>query len=111
MSRQPVNCFWRYIHVAIICLYPLLFLLLQSADYPLPATTSVKLLFNGRVVATGIAVEGQLLHGKQIPSFYQKVALTIVYKKTKLLFKTPFDDDDCVTVGVIVAWPLNLIQS
>ena len=45
-------------------IYPLLILLLQSADCHLTqysTTASVKLLFNGKVVANGIAVEGPML--------------------------------------------------
>ena len=75
------------------------------------ATTTVNLLFNGTVVANGIAVEGPMLHGKKIPSFFQKVAVTNVHKRTKLLFKTSFDDSDYVNVGEVIAWPSSLIQS
>ena len=48
------------------------------------------------MVANGIAVEGPMLHGKEIPSFFQKVAVTNVHKRTKLLFKTSFDDSDYI---------------
>ena len=71
----------------------------------------MKLLFNGEVVANGIAVEGSMLHGKKIPSFFQKVAVTCLHKRTKLLFKTPFDESDYINIGEVVAWPLNLMQS
>ena len=54
----------------------------------------MKLLFNGKMVTNRIAVEGPMLHGKTIP-FFQKVA-TSVHKKTKLLFKTPFDESDYI---------------
>ncbi len=95
-------------------IYPLLILLLQSADCHLmrySATASVKLLFNGKVVANGIAVEGPMLYGKTIPLLFQKVAITSVHKKTKLLFKTPFDESDYINVGEVIAWPLHLIQT
>lgn len=88
--------------------------MLQSADYhptQYSATASVRLLFNGEVVANGIAVEGPTLHGKKIPSFFQKVAVTSVHKRTKLLFKTPLDESDYINIGEVVAWPLNLMQS
>ena len=97
-----------------MCSYPVLFLLLQSANCnctQYPATAPVKLLSNGRVVADGIAVEGLQLHGKNIPLFYQKVAITSVLEETKLLFRTPLDENEYITVGEVVAWPLSLMQS
>ena len=75
------------------------------------ATTTVNLLFNGSVVANGIAVEGSMLHGKEIPSLFQKVAVTGVHKRTKLLFKTSFDDNDYINAGEVIAWPSSLMQS
>ena len=63
------------------------------------------------MVADGIAVEGPQLHGKSIPPFYQKVAITSVFEETKLLFITPFDENKYITVGEVVAWPLSLMQS
>ena len=63
------------------------------------------------MVANGIAVEGPMLHGKEISSFFQKVAVTSVHKRTKLLFKTSFDDSDYINAGEVIAWPSSLIQS
>lgn len=62
------------------------------------------------MVANGIAVEGLILHGKEIPSSFQEVAVTSVHKRTKLLFKTPFDDSDYVNAGEVIAWPSSLMQ-
>ena len=79
---------------------------------PYAATTSLNLLYNGNIVATcSLAVEGQIIHGKEIPPLYQKVAVTSVKQKTKLLFKTSFDSDsEYIIVGDIIVWPLALLK-
>ena len=41
---------------------------------------------------------------------YQKVAVTSVLEKTKLLFRTSFDTE-YINVGEIIAWPLALMRS
>ena len=77
---------------------------------PFSATTSLKLFYNGQMVATGLAVEGLNIHGKEVPMLYQKVAVTSVLEKTKLLFRTSFDTE-YINVGEIIAWPLALMRS
>ena len=81
-------------------IYPLLILLLQSADCHLTqysATASGKLLFNGKWLQMGLQLKDQCFMERQyVPLFFQKVAVTSVHKKTKLLFKTPFDESDYI---------------
>ena len=68
----------------------MLLLLSESVEHieQFAAATAVKLFYNGEIVATGITVEEQVIHGKELPLAYQKVAVTSVMKKSKLLFKT-----------------------
>ena len=73
--------------------------------------TTLHLYHKNQIVATGIAVEGQVLHGKSLPSSLQKVAITdVLIKNTKLLFTTTFDDE-FVAAGQIIAWPKKLLKT
>lgn len=72
--------------------------------------TTLHLYNKNQIVATGIAVEGQILHGKSLPSSFQKVAITDVLINTKLLFTTTFDDE-FVAAGQIIAWPKKLLKT
>lgn len=72
--------------------------------------TSVKLFYNGDMIGTGITVEGEMIHGKELPPSYQKVAVTSTSnKKIKSMLKTSFDSK-YIDVGEIIAWPLSLIE-
>ena len=69
--------------------------------------TALKLLnHENRIIATGLAVEGNVLHGKSIPNTYLKVAINEVLDSFQpLKFVTPFDDTQHLSVGIITAWP------
>lgn len=68
-------------------------------------------LLNDRkqVVATGIYVQGDILHGESVPENFLKVAINDVMNEHRepLKFTTKFDDHQYLSVGIITAWPCD----
>ena len=74
--------------------------------------TALKLLnHEDQVIATGLAMEGNVLHGKSIPNTYLKVAINEVLDSSQpLKFVTAFDDKQNLSVGIITAWPRDRLM-
>ena len=61
---------------------------------------------NSRVVGRGMVMEGNKLHGHEIPSSFLKVAITKIENNTAPLLRTTFDEP-YLTVGGFTAWPAH----
>lgn len=72
---------------------------------PWPAGQEVNLVAsNSRVVGRGMVMEGNKLHGHEIPSSFLKVPITKIEDNIAPLLRTTFDDP-YLTVGGFTAWP------
>jgi len=59
---------------------------------------------NSRVVGRGMVMEGNTLHGHEIPSSFLKVAITEIENNVAPLLRTMFDEPYLI-VGGFTAWP------
>ena len=67
----------------------------------------VTVIYEGKLVAKAVVMDGKLLHGKQIQSEYVKVSIKELFScdlEIPLQFKGPFDNDDILTSGLVTAW-------
>ena len=71
---------------------------------PMPGQEVNLVASNSRVVGRGMVMDGNKLHGHEIPSSFLKVAITKIENNIVPLLRTTFDDA-YLTVGGFTAWP------
>ena len=71
--------------------------------------SKVNLLENNDIVGTGKVMDGDILHGRSLPSEYTKIMITYIKEGIQPKFTAAFDDD-ALTVNCITAWPKHLLQ-
>jgi len=74
--------------------------------------SKVSLLINEKVVAKGITLSGDVLHGHTLPSGFTKVMIEQVFDpQAKLQVECYLDDDEqCLQQNMITAWKNEYIQ-
>ena len=71
---------------------------------PCPGQEVYLVASDSQVVGRGMVMEGNKLHGHEIPRSFVKVAITHIEKNVPPLLRTTFDDP-YLTVGGFTAWP------
>ena len=64
---------------------------------------------NSRVVGTGKVMEGNMLHGHEIPDSFVKISIQKIDSNIPPLLKSTFDEP-YLTAGVFTAWPAHQLQ-
>ena len=79
---------------------------------PVRPKSKVSLLINKKVVAKGITLSGDILHGHTLPSGFTKVMIEQVFDpQAKLQVERYLDDDEqCLQQNMITAWRNEHIQ-
>ena len=99
-----------WVKVSILCIIVLCLLCVYRCTVPTRYTfgDKLELLYNGKVVARGDAVESGELHGKPMPISFQKVVITsVIDNHVNLMLTSTFDESPYISLGKVVTWPLK----
>ena len=71
--------------------------------------STVNLLEGNDIVGTGKVIDGDILHGRSLPSEFTKIMIIYIKEGIQPKFAAAFDDE-ALTVNCITAWPKQLLQ-